>query len=698
MILPNIDPRSPSQVLWALRLIDEKLSELLGIHGKGNFRSSPDSQQLADTDPELPRFDQIISSAGFVPITRTITAGAGLAGGGDLSINRTFAVGDGDGINILADSIEVDEGAGLTFAAGVLVVDQGYAFNWTGAQTWANTATFNNTVNLSAAVNVTLGMHFPDNIPLYFGTGDDSTILYDGTNLLINPDLVGTGYLDVSGRVDADKYTVTYTTARTAQNNIESNVTIAGSGMDVGTTYQGEVIDMSYIYNDAAGVTTAVLNGLYMDFDVVNTAAILCAPTPKAVYIDMDIGLGVGITDPKFFYFDMDSLSTSDLGTTSGVFTVEATAPTASGIACYTGMTTTAVATTAGFIAGYEGYAHGSLTYTGKIAGVWGFTAYTRDAYGTYGIASTPSGVGTSCAANRTVGFMANAGSIVAANGNLIIQTGGAVWLRPVDVTTSHLNFANAGQGYVASAFEVDGVAYFDNATTAIQIGAGAAGVDYRILVDGETNDGIITWMEDEDYFKFSDGILMDSDRRIYFRDANASIYSSAGNSLNFVAAGDFQFNQVTADTDITLNFIGTTNSGIMNWFEDEDYFRFYDDVLFSYDVDITENFCTKARTPAQIVADQNDYNPGNTAFLRLSTDAARTITGISGGRDGRQLWVVNVGAQDLLLAHQNAGSAAANRIITYTAGSVTLNANESCLLIYDATDSRWRTLSVIGP
>jgi hypothetical protein len=45
--------------------------------------------------------------------------------------------------------------------------------------------------------------------------------------------------------------------------------------------------------------------------------------------------------------------------------------------------------------------------------------------------------------------------------------------------------------------------------TGSLVIGAGSAGVDYRLMFDGETNDGIIDWMEDEDYFKFSDDIMM---------------------------------------------------------------------------------------------------------------------------------------------------------------------------------------------
>ena len=40
-----------------------------------------------------------------------------------------------------------------------------------------------------------------------------------------------------------------------------------------------------------------------------------------------------------------------------------------------------------------------------------------------------------------------------------------------------------------------------------LTIGSGKAATDYTLTFDGETNDGVITWMEDEDYFKFGDDI-----------------------------------------------------------------------------------------------------------------------------------------------------------------------------------------------
>jgi hypothetical protein len=49
-----------------------------------------------------------IAATGLALSSRTLTAGSGLVGGGDLSADRTFNIGQGDGITVSADSIAVD--------------------------------------------------------------------------------------------------------------------------------------------------------------------------------------------------------------------------------------------------------------------------------------------------------------------------------------------------------------------------------------------------------------------------------------------------------------------------------------------------------------------------------------------------------------------------------------------------------------
>jgi hypothetical protein len=99
--------------------------------------------------------------------------------------------------------------------------------------------------------------------------------------------------------------------------------------------------------------------------------------------------------------------------------------------------------------------------------------------------------------------------------------------------------------------------------------------------------------------------------------------------------------------------------------------------------------------TPAQITANQNDYNPAgwsavNTLFL--STDASRNLTGLTTGASGRLAFLFNIGSFPIILISESASSTAANRFTL--AGNTVLLPNQGILLRYDATASRWRPLS----
>jgi hypothetical protein len=102
--------------------------------------------------------------------------------------------------------------------------------------------------------------------------------------------------------------------------------------------------------------------------------------------------------------------------------------------------------------------------------------------------------------------------------------------------------------------------------------------------------------------------------------------------------------------------------------------------------------------TPAQITANQNDYTP--TGWLtalsaRLSSDAARDITGF--GRDGSNLIksIQNVGAQNIVLKNQNIGSTSNQRIITPSGADFTLTAGSGAWIAYDGTVDRWRVVAI---
>jgi hypothetical protein len=98
---------------------------------------------------------------------------------------------------------------------------------------------------------------------------------------------------------------------------------------------------------------------------------------------------------------------------------------------------------------------------------------------------------------------------------------------------------------------------------------------------------------------------------------------------------------------------------------------------------------------PPQITANQNDYNPtgvASAAMMQLSSDAARNLSGLASGAEGRIISVVNVGAQSITLVNESASSTAANR---FTLGAdLTMPAKQAVILRYDGTTLRWQAIS----
>lgn len=104
---------------------------------------------------------------------------------------------------------------------------------------------------------------------------------------------------------------------------------------------------------------------------------------------------------------------------------------------------------------------------------------------------------------------------------------------------------------------------------------------------------------------------------------------------------------------------------------------------------------------PAQITANQNDYAPGDYDLLKLTTDASRNITGISGGVEGRVLWLMNFGTQNIVLVNGSVLSAAENRILTpgavnHTMTPRTTGTRSRCVLVYSS--ERWELFFESAP
>ena len=82
-----------------------------------------------------------------------------------------------------------------------------------------------------------------------------------------------------------------------------------------------------------------------------------------------------------------------------------------------------------------------------------------------------------------------------------------------------------------------------------LTFGAGTAGTDITITFDGETSDGELKWMEDEDYFEFSDDILIASTEKIQFGDTASFIQQSSDGVLRIDGEATVDINASTAVT-----------------------------------------------------------------------------------------------------------------------------------------------------
>ena len=93
---------------------------------------------------------------------------------------------------------------------------------------------------------------------------------------------------------------------------------------------------------------------------------------------------------------------------------------------------------------------------------------------------------------------------------------------------------------------------------TNITIGDATSGTDITVTFDGESNDGVFKWMEDEDYFEYSDDILVASTEKLQFRDTAIYINSSADGQLDLVADTEIQIAATTVDINGNVDVSGT--------------------------------------------------------------------------------------------------------------------------------------------
>ena len=223
-------------------------------------------------------------------------------------------------------------------------------------------------------------------------------------------------------------------------------------------------------------------------------------------------------------------------------------------------------------------------------------------------------------------------------------------------------------------------------------------------------NDGVLKWMEDEDYFEFSDDILIASTEKIQFRDTAIYINSSADGQLDLVADTEIQIAATTIDmngaADISGNLAvggnltvagnatvtGTTtfNGGTLTLGDSAS-----DNVVFGADVDsniIPDDddtydlgsstqewrnlFIDGTANIDSLVADTADINGGTVDGATIGASSATTVKGttitattafVPGTSDGATLGTTSLEFGDLFLADGGVVYLGADQDVTLT-------------------------------
>jgi len=238
-----------------------------------------------------------------------------------------------------------------------------------------------------------------------------------------------------------------------------------------------------------------------------------------------------------------------------------------------------------------------------------------------------------------------------------------------------------------------------------LTIGDGAIGIDYSITFDGETNDGIFTWMENEDYFAFSDDILLNTDEKIYFRDTALYVSSLDDGHLDLTAdvSIDLNANVVIGTNSLTINSIeiigsdGEVNKSAIedsgNW--DAAYVHISNDgsdhSFINQDVTTTSSptFVSITLENGETISNADDGSILLSGNLDLNNNNINNV-----GTIGTGIYTLTIdetkSLSDFLedISNESIGNLSDVNISTLSAGE---------LLIYDATNGYFKNAELTG-
>ena len=190
-----------------------------------------------------------------------------------------------------------------------------------------------------------------------------------------------------------------------------------------------------------------------------------------------------------------------------------------------------------------------------------------------------------------------------------------------------------AGTGHTHDGTTAEGGPITSLLGNTLSFGDGTTDADIVITFNANGNDGELKWMEDEDYFEFSDDILIASSEKLQFRDTAIYINSSTDGQLDIVADTEVQIAATTIDINGNADVSGTLTYGSLSdgtvtitAFADED------DMSSDSATLVPTQQSVKAYVDATVTAQDLDFQADSGGALNIDLDSETlTLTGGTG-------------------------------------------------------------------
>ncbi len=195
------------------------------------------------------------------------------------------------------------------------------------------------------------------------------------------------------------------------------------------------------------------------------------------------------------------------------------------------------------------------------------------DGSGNLDWASVSSGVSLSGSTNNTIATVTGANAIIGETNltfdatDLLVASTGKLGVRDSAI---YFYSSADGQGdlvadsvlqVTAPTVNIEGATAITLESDSITFGE-AGDTDIVLNFNANTSDGVLTWMEDEDHFTFSDDVLINSTEKLYFNDAGGEYISGDGSVLSIAGGNEIDLTATAIDINGTCDVSGVSTFG----------------------------------------------------------------------------------------------------------------------------------------